>query len=97
MFCWHGSTTHDEDGGQEQNSHLILLLVAKILNRVCEKRDQVEKFINTWHSSQDHLKTGDFNKKRENGSFSLKPEPPVQNGKVGTFELRGSFETVLVL
>ena len=29
-FIWHGSTAHDEDGDQEQRTHLISLLVAKI-------------------------------------------------------------------
>ena len=29
-FCWHGPTAHDEDGGQEQRTHLILLPAAKI-------------------------------------------------------------------
>ena len=29
-FIWHGSTAHDEDSDQEQRTHLISLLVAKI-------------------------------------------------------------------
>ena len=29
-FIWHGSTAYDEDGDQEQRTHLISLLVAKI-------------------------------------------------------------------
>ena len=30
------------------------------------------KFINIWHSSQNHLKTGDFRKKQEDGSCHFK-------------------------
>ena len=47
-------------------------LQPRISNRVCQKCDRFEKFINICHSSQDHLKTGDFKKKQEDGSFSLK-------------------------
>ena len=59
---WNRSTAHDEDCGQEQRTHLISLLVAKI----------DLKFVNIWHSSQDHLKTWDFRKKQEDGSCPLK-------------------------
>ena len=40
--------------------------------QVCKKCDRLEKFINIWQSSQDHLKTGDFRMKREDGSCPIK-------------------------
>ena len=43
--CWNRSTAHNKDCGQEQHTHLIPLLVAKISRRVCEKCDRLE-FVN---------------------------------------------------
>ena len=43
-------------------------------HRVCKKCDRLKKFINIWHSREDHPKAGDFRKDREDGSCPLKTE-----------------------
>ena len=56
-FYWHWSRADDEDGGQEQCAHLVLLLAVKIFT------SSLEKVLSIWiihkylQASQDHLKT----------------------------------------
>ena len=52
--------------------------------RLCKNCDQLEKFIKIWRLSQDNLRTGNFRKKREDGSLLSKLEPPLQNRRAGT-------------
>ena len=42
------------------------------MHLIYKKCDWLESFINIWHSSQDHLKTGDCRNKREDGRCPLK-------------------------
>ena len=62
-------------------THLILSLVAKISREVFKNCDLLEKFINIWHPSQDHHKTGE-----RAGAAFWKQESSVQNGRVRTYE-----------
>ena len=55
-FGWRGSNVSHKNISQEQRRRPIY-----------KKRNRLENFINIWHSSQDHVKTGDFRNKREDG------------------------------
>ena len=65
-FSWHGSTVHDEYGSWEQRVHLISWLAGNIFTSSLYKVWSTIKIHR--HLSQDHVKTEDFRRKREDES-----------------------------
>ena len=70
------STARDEDGGQEQSTHLIWLLAARIFTSSFS-------FISKREISGGNGRTG---------VVLSKPEPPVQKGRVGTYAVVSYFD-----
>ena len=73
--CWYESTAHDEDGGQEQRTHLISLLGAKIF-AVWSTR-KIYKYLTVKSRSPQNGKfqgeTGGQELSSQNGSLLFKP------------------------